>query len=343
MKLCNPAKLEKGDTIGIVSPSSGLANLFPHRVEKGKRMLEEMGFNVVFSKHSLEKWGWTSGSPFDRTNDLHEMFSRRDIKAIICTIGGNHSNQLLKYIDFDLVAKNKKIFLGYSDITVLHYAFAQKSNLRTFYGPCLMPEFGEYPEILPYTLKFFKSALMKTDPIGKIVQSDTWTDEFLDWFKKEDLTRPRTMNESKGYEWWQEGKAEGQIIGGAIPTLTYLAGTEYWIDPKGKLFFIDIPEGDYPGEPFSKSWLDTFLSNMDNLGVFSSISGLIIGRPYGYQNKDNEELKEIMGKYTKDHNFPILFNVNLGHTSPIITLPFGAKAIIDSENNNFEILESGVK
>jgi len=141
MNLYNPSHLKKGDIIGIISPSSGLANIFPHRVEKGKRMLENLGFKVIFGKHALERSGYVSASPQDRASDIHDMFVNPDVKAIICTIGGNHANQLLKYLDFDLIRSNPKIFIGYSDITILHYAFAVKAGLRTFYGPCMVVGF----------------------------------------------------------------------------------------------------------------------------------------------------------------------------------------------------------
>ena len=78
------------------------------------------------------------------------------MKAIITTIGGDHSNQVLKYLDFEIIKNNPKIFMGYSDITVLHFAFAANANLRTYYGPCIIAELAEYPEILPYTLEYFK-------------------------------------------------------------------------------------------------------------------------------------------------------------------------------------------
>lgn len=342
MNLNKAKKLEQGDTIGVIAPSSGLAELFPHRADKGQEMLEKLGFKVVFAKHSKDRVGWTASSPQDRAEDIHLMFKDPNIKAIICTIGGNHANQVLKYLDFDVIKNNPKIFIGYSDITILHFAFAQKANLCTFYGPCLISEFGEFPEILPYTLEYFKKALMQTNPIGEIKTSDTWTDEFLNWFTKEDLERPRKFNEHSGIEWWKTGKAEGKIFGGAIPSINHLAGSEYWVDFNDKILFLDIPEGDEPGKLYSQSWLDSFLADLDNLKVFSSIKGLIIGRPYGYSDEDTQILKERILYYTENYDYPIVYNVNIGHTAPIITVPLGSNTILDSEKNLFSINENGV-
>jgi len=341
MNLTIPKKIKKGDVIGIVSPSAGLGPIFPHRIEQAEKNLSNLGFRVRYAKNSLKNDGYVSASAKERADDIHEMFADKEVKAIISMIGGNHSNQILKYLNFDIIKNNPKIFIGYSDITVLHIVFAVKGNLRTYYGPCFISEFGEYPEILPYTLEHFKKSLMSGELIGKVSQSDSWTWEFLDWFEKKDQTRARKLTLAKDYEWWKGGKTQGQIFGGCIPSINHLAGTEYWIDFKDKIMFIDIPESS-PGEKLSLAELDSFLADLDNLEVFKNIRGLVIGRPYFYEEKDNQELKKIIDYYTKEYNYPVLFNANIGHVSPIITLPLGAEVELNSQKNSFEIKESGV-
>ena len=341
MNLTIPKKLNKGDTIGIVSPSAGLGSIFPHRIEQAEKNLTKLGFKIKYAKNSLKNNGYISASAEERADDIHEMFLDKEVKAIIVTIGGDHSNQILKYLDFGIIKNNPKIFMGYSDITVLHFAFATKANLRTFYGPCIISEFGEYPEILPYTLEYFNTALSNVESIGNISQSDSWTWEFLDWSKKMDQIRARKMNTSKGYEWWKEGSVQGEIFGGCVPSMNHLSGTEYWPDFKDKIMFIDIPEGN-PGEKFPLADLDSFLADLENLGIFKNIKGLIIGRPYLYEEEDNKKLKDIIAYYTKDYTYPILFNANIGHASPIITIPLGVACFLDSQKNIFEIKEAGV-
>jgi muramoyltetrapeptide carboxypeptidase len=184
-------KINEGDLISIVSPSSGLAPFAMHRIEQAKKALEDMGFKVKFEANSLKNSGHVSGSVSERVSDLHSAFSNKDVKAVICTIGGNHSNQLLKFLDWKLIKKNPKIFLGYSDITVLHNAIYKKTGLITFYGPCVMPEFGEFPFMDKYNEAHLRKALVD-GKIGKIIPSEEWTDEFLDWFKKDDIKRRRS-------------------------------------------------------------------------------------------------------------------------------------------------------
>lgn len=338
-----PKKLKIGETIGVVAPSAGNANFFPHRIENSQNYLEKMGYKVKYAKHARENRDYVSSDEKNRVEDIHEMFADPSVSAVICTIGGNHSNQLLKYLDFDLIRKNPKIFLGYSDISVLHYAFLKEANLQTFYGPCLMTQFGEYPEPLEYTINSFKVALTQNEKnIGAIEASKTWTSEILDWRTKDDMKRPRKLLESSGYKWLRPGSAEGRIIGGCIPSINHLAGTKYWVEPENCIFFIDIPEGHEFGVGLSISELDAYLADLDNMGVFQKIAGLIVGRPYRYTDEKNEQLKELIKNYTAAYSYPILMDVNIGHSDPIITLPIGANVKLNSENNTFSIESKAV-
>ncbi len=342
LNLHSPRRLRVGDTIGVVAPSAGNANIFPHRVEQGKQALERLGYKVKFATHALESQSYVSASPEQRAADIHELFVDPEVAAIMCTIGGNHANQILPYLDYALIAQHPKIFIGYSDITVLHYALAAKASLRTFYGPCLMTQFGEHPAPLPFTLEYFARVLVEASPTVNIEASRDWTTEILDWTQKQDLERPRTLLPSMGYTWLREGTAQGKIIGGCVPSMNHLAGTEYWIDPAGGIFFIDIPEGHEFGQGLPISDLDSFLADLDNLGIFSRIKGLVIGRPYNYSAEQRSELTRLIKYYTRSTTYPILLDVNLGHTDPIVTLPLGVQATLNSKENKFSLEEPGV-
>jgi muramoyltetrapeptide carboxypeptidase len=338
MKIINAHKLKRGDLISIVSPSAGAGELFPHRIKNGIKSLEKMGFKVKVEKNALNRKKWISGTIKERVSDIHSAFRDKKVKAIICTIGGNHSNQLLKYLDYQLIRNNPKIFLGYSDITVLHNAFYKKAGLRTFYGPCIISEFGEYPNLFLFTKEYFEKALIEGE-IGDIEQSKEWTDDFLDWFDVKNHKKTRKMVPNNKYEWWKKGSVVGEIFGGTIPSINHLLGTEYEINFKNKIFFLDLPEGNNPGENLSLADVDTCLANLFNAGVFEQIKGIVIGRPYGYRDDKEKyrELREIIMGYTKEKKYPILFNADFGHTSPMITIPIGAKVEINSRKNKFEI------
>ncbi len=339
MTLTIPPRIQKGDTIGIISPSAGLAPFAMHRVRNAIRYLEKKGFKVVIGKHALENCGYVSASIKNRLKDLHFMFENKEVKMIITTIGGNNSNQLLPYIDYDLVRKNPKIFLGYSDISVLHFAFQKKADLATYYGPSLMTQFGEYPRPLNYTVKHFLAAVGMSEkkPSTIINPSRRWTQEILDWFKEKDLERPRKTFLNKGFFWLKKGQAKGPAWGGTIPSINLLLGTEYWILPKNTVFFLDIPEGKDIFSGLSLAEVDACLTQLDHASVFKQVSGLIIGRPYRYTKEEKNGLKKIILRITKPYNFPILMDVDIGHTDPIITIRYGQEITLDADKNLLQL------
>lgn len=342
IKIYKPKHLEKGDKIGIVSPSSPLAGLVPCRVERGIKALKKFGFNIKVGKNALKITEHTAGDSIERAKDINNFFKDKSIKAIFTFIGGNHSNQILKYLDFNLIKRNPKIFLGYSDATVLHFAFYSQANLITFYGPAILTQFAEKPKILSYTKYYFERAIIKPKPIGKVNPSSQWTDEILDWFKKEDLKKIRKMKKNKGWQWLRKGKASGHILGGCLTSMMHLRGTKFWPDFSKNILFWEIPES---SDDFTKGEspenIDAYLTDLELSGVFNKIKGMIIGRPFGYSEKQIIQIIQIIKKRTENYNFPILFNVDIGHTDPMMTVPIGTKIRIDSSKNIFEFTESG--
>lgn len=337
-KLTIPARIKKGDTIAFISPSAGLAPFAMHRIEKAKSFFEDHGFKVKIAKNALKNDGYVSSSVEERVADIHDVFSDPSVSCVICTIGGNHSNQIIKHLDWELIKRNPKIFVGYSDISVLHYAFQTKANLQTYYGPCVMTQFGENPEVFEYTWQSFMDVLVLNIPNVSIRASDFWTDDASkNWFTKEDLINPREKYNNEGYVWIREGSTNGNIIGGCIPSINHLLGTEFWINPKDSIFFIDIPEGNEFTEGLSLSDVDAYLADLDNNNVFDEIKGLIIGRPYHYSSEQFTDLVKIINKYTSQKKYPILANANIGHCDPIITLPYGSLVTLNSDTDSFTI------
>lgn len=340
--IIKPKHLRTGDVIGIISPSAPLAGLLPHRVKSGLTMLEKLGFDVKIGKHALRVTGDTAGTPQERAEDINNFFQDKSIKAIFSFIGGEHSNQILDYLDFNLIKNNPKIFLGYSDTTVLHFAFYTQASLVSFYGPAILAQFAENPKIFPYTKDYFKKALIDSRPIGKITPSPRWTEEVLDWFKKEDVKRPRITKKNKGWQWLKDGKAEGPILGGCISSMMNLCGNKYWPDLSDSIFFWENPESvDNFTRGESLGNISNYLANLELYGIFKKIKGMIIGRPFGYTKKQITQLIKIINDQTKDYNFPILFNVDVGHTDPMITIPLGIRTKINSYKNIFELAEKG--
>ena len=336
--MIKPPRLNFGDTLGIVSPSWGGAGAFPHRVEQSVKYLNKLGFKVKFGQHCLNNKGYVSDTPENRAQDMHDMFADPSVKAILASIGGDHCCHLLPLLDHELIMKNPKIFMGYSDITVLNIAIWKRTGLITFNGPTLLTDFAEYPEMFGYTEEYFLKAVMGGTPIGMIEPSPHWTEEFLDWGEKKDLERPREVLDSNGWTWLKEGKAEGIMIGGCLESLQHLRGTEFWPDWNNAIFFFETSE-----EKPSPSTVDGILMDYQNMGVFEKIRGLIVGRPMYYSDEEKQSLGEIILERTRGYTFPIITEVDFGHTSPQFTIPVGCMARIDSTKKRFEIVEMAVR
>ena len=200
--MIKPKKLKKGDKVAIVSLSSGLAGeeMFRHRYELGKKRLEQLGFNVVTMKNALKGIEYLYNHPEKRAEDFMEAILDKDIKGIICNIGGDDTIRLLPYIDFKAIANNPKVFMGYSDTTINHFMM-QKAGVVSYYGLAVMTDFAENNNMHTYTLKYINEVLLENSEDIVIKSSDKWTSEYLDWAIEENDNISRKMNEEKyGYE-----------------------------------------------------------------------------------------------------------------------------------------------
>jgi len=331
-----PRRLVKGDTIGIVSPASPFPAWFPRRFARSVRNLESKGYKVKLGAHVREKLGHKAGTKENRLEDLHAMYRDESVRLVMTSLGGFNSNELLGDLDYDLVRSNPKGLVGYSDITALHLAIHSKTGLSSFYGPHLMSQFGEYPDVLPYTLECFERVVGQAHPPGRIEPSKIWTEERLEY--DQDDNRPRSMKQAAGWKALRPGHASGPLIGGEITTLVIQTGTEHMPSLDGTIFFWE----DYGS---SLAWVDRFLANLRTKGVFDKISGMLVGRtkPAGFEpTSTGYGLDNIILENTKGYDFPIMVNMDFGHTDPIMTLPIGVKATMHSEEAYLSIDEPAV-
>lgn len=328
-----PPKLELGDTVGIICPSAGVNPKAKHRIKNASKCLERTGYKVKLGKCLISN-DYVAGSVEQRIMDIHEMFADKEVKAIITAIGGNHCNHLLRFIDYDLIRQNPKIFSGYSDITVLHYAIQMKANLATYYGPCAATQFAEFPDILDYTKKGFLEAVAVRPSERKVIPSSTWTDEFLDWFQKLDLTRARKQKKNGGYRWLKKGVGIGPALPACNFSVNRLAGTEFWINPDSKVVFLDLVL-----DSLDYKLLDASLTDLFNMGFFDNLNGLVLGRPSGFKKDEIVKTYTKILEFAKDKAYPIVAEFNLGHTDPINTIRYGQQVKIDSRNDEIILYE----
>ena len=332
-----PPPLRSGDTIGVVSPSWGGAGLFPHRIEQGMRYAQSLGYRVKLAPHALNNLGYVSDTAENRAADIHTMFADPSVRAIIAAIGGDHACHLLPLLDFDLIRRNPKIFMGYSDITVLNVAIWQKSGLTTFNGPAFMTDFGEYPQMLEYTEKSLLKTITRPEPAGDLYPAEAWTEETPAWERRADQEKPRTLQRSNGWTWLKPGNSAGRLIGGCIESLQHLRGTPFWPDWEDTVLFWETSE-----EKPSPESVDGILMDYENMGVFEKLSGMLVGRPMKYDEVEKRELRERILERTAKYDFPVLTDLDFGHTSPQLTFPIGCRISIDSNARKLRLIEAAV-
>jgi muramoyltetrapeptide carboxypeptidase LdcA involved in peptidoglycan recycling len=340
LPLVNPRALRRGDTIGVVSPSFGALGMFPHRWERGRAYLEGLGFNVVAAPNALGVAGYVSGTPQERVDDIHAMFRDPDVAAVIAGIGGDHACQLLPLLDWELLRAQPKIFMGMSDITVLNVALHVATGLVTFNGPTVAFQLAEYPRVYDYTERYLLAALQRAEPVGALEPASAWTDELLNWADRADLTRPRQMTPSVGWTWLKPGQARGRLLGGCLESLQHLRATPWWPSPAhfdGAILFLETSE-----ECPDPSTVDALLMDYENMDVLPRIAGLLLANPYGYDNTARAQLRDVVLARTDAYSFPIVSDMDFGHTQPTVTLPLGCLAEIDTPARRVAIVEAAV-
>jgi muramoyltetrapeptide carboxypeptidase LdcA involved in peptidoglycan recycling len=228
--------------------------------------------------------------------------------------------------------------MGYSDITVLNVAIWQQTGLTTFNGPALITDFAEFPRMFDYTEQYFLKAVTKASPIGKIEPSVWWTEEHLAWETQADLERPRQQTESTGWNWLKPGFGEGPLIGGCLESLQHLRGTPYWPDWEGAIMFFETSEE----KPLPET-VDGILMDYENMGVLAQLAGMLVGRPMSYSEQEKLALREIILARTAKYHFPIISDMDFGHTAPQFTLPLGCRARIDTRQATFEIIDAAIR
>jgi len=328
MELVKPKRLSEGDTILIVAPASPITTA-DETVQKGVSNLEEIGFNVEIHPSCYGDFKGTSGPPHERAEVLMNAFKDESVDGIMCYWGGWNSNDLLDYLDWGLIRANPKVFIGYSDITFLNTALYEKAGIVNFQGPALITFTHDF--LMPWEIQVFKDMLMTPLDKYELRASPTFVDDPYFYMHPE---KPVTENPNPGWQIIKEGTAQGPIIGGHIGTLLTLAGTAYWPDLEGKLLFL---EEDESGNPKNVRRL---FRQLEQTGVLEEINGLLIGRiPEVTGIKDDLWIGSLIEDIIEDVDYPIVAQMDFGHTNPIATVPIGIEAKISTEKETLTFLE----
>jgi len=346
--MMKPSTLRPGDKVATVSLSWGGPAAFPQRYEAGKRQLEdEFGLTVVEMPHTLHDATWLHQHPEARADDLMLAFADSSVRAIVSTIGGDDAIRVLPFIDLDVIRSNPKIFLGYSDTTVVHLA-CLKAGLVSFYGPSVMAGFAENGGMFPYMVDSVRKTLFSSVPVGRIEpNAKGWTAEFLDWAEPKLQVRPRELVPSTGWRFLQgRGVRRGPLIGGCLEVLSWLRGTEVWPDParwRDAILFLETSEEAGPPSAVVRE-----LRVYAAMGILRELSGILFGRPGGPVPPEAFDaydlaVRQVISEEEGLRGLPVIAQMDFGHTDPMFVLPYGVQAEIDCDVEAFTITENGVE
>ena len=309
-----PKRLSFGDEVRVVALARSLKLISKNVCSIANERFKRLGLKLSFGKHVNEFDDFYSTSIESRIEDLHNAFKDSNVKAIITVIGGFNSNQLLEFIDWNLVKSNPKIFCGFSDTTVLNNAILAKTGLVSYYGPHYST-FGQ-KRYFDYTLENFIKAMMK-DNQYEILPSNMWSDDL--WFKNQDS---RKLIKNRGFFAINEGECEGTIIGGNLTALASLKGTEYFPNIKNTVLFIEDDEEILPQH------FDRLLCSLIQIPQFEEIKGIVIGRLQNASKMSLEKLEKIIKTKQQLSKIPVVVNVDFGHTDPKTTFPIGGQVYL---------------
>lgn len=299
MNIIKPQQINIGDSIGIIAPAGVIKD--ESLWQTATEYFSSKGYKIKIAPNAKNQNQYLAGSDEQRLNDLIDFFKDDEINAIICARGGYGACRLLDKIDYSVIRKNPKIFIGYSDITALHMAFYKYAGLSTFHGPLFLSDFG-HNNINKYT----ESSLLN-------ILSSPYKSTIINPY------HPTCIN---------EGEAYGDLIGGNLAVITSLIGTDYLPDFENKILFLeDI------GEPLYK--IDRMLTQLRLSGIFDKLSGLIFGE-FTEIEESPDQIINLIRNETSCLKIPIAYNFPCGHNSTKATLPLGIEYYFNSKD--FELL-----
>jgi muramoyltetrapeptide carboxypeptidase len=317
-KQLRPRALRPGDTVGLITPSTYVSD--PDRLALAEHTLKYFDLKPKLGKNVRKRNGYLGGSILERLDDLHSMFADPAVSAVFAIRGGYGSAQLLDRIDYNLLRKNPKIFLGYSDITALHLAIQKRTGMVTFHGPVALSGFSEY------TQKNFRRALFETTPLGSVTNPP----------ESNQLRPAHTLRTIR------PGKARGPLVGGNLTLISTTMGTPFEIETRGRILLLE----DVDEQPYS---IDRMLTQLRLAGKLDGVAGVIFGecsacRPRDYKPafESTLSLGEVLDEILGQLRVPVLSGLTFGHTDDQLTLPLGVTATLDADKGELVIEESGV-
>lgn len=287
--------LQQGDTIGIIAPASPARS--EDRIQQAVQYLERQGYRVEVAKHMMDGPGYLAAPDKDRLSDLHGMIRNKRVKAIMLIRGGYGTIRLLDKLDYELIKRNPKIFVGYSDATALFHGIRRMTGLAScFFGP--MPGVDMWDVFDPFAEEVFWRSVTSSKPFGALPMSD------------EEGTVMRGKNQT----------VSGRMIGGNLTVFCSLLGTPYQPRFSGVIpFFEEIDE--------KPRKVDAYLAQLAHAGLWDKAEGILLGQFSGCEDTESpsQSIEEVMNDYFGKAEVPVVANLPWGHVPRQWTIPLGAR------------------
>lgn len=317
-----PPALKAGDTVCFVAPATLIQEHELKRIHTVRVALENQGLRVVMGKHALDRQGYLAGTDQDRAEDINAAFANPDVNAILALRGGWGSNRILPYLDFELIRRNPKVFMGFSDITTLLNAFYHRAGLVTFHGPVGLTPWNDFHRSYILPLMFGGQALL---------------------YRNEQHYGPLLVTGDNVIRIINPGVAEGRLVGGNMSVWLSLSGSDYLPDMQGKiLFFEDVNESLYR--------IDRYLSTLQLNGTLEKIVGIIFGQFGKPRNERGAAaapgaftLTDIITHYIRPLGIPCYMGAQIGHIRHSQTWPVGGMVRMNASEGTLQLLEPAVR
>jgi len=314
--IIKPPRLRPGITVGLATPASNVPE--DEDLLAAMDFVRSLGFEAKAAPNLRSRKQYLAGTDQQRASDLNTLFADSDVDAIFCVRGGYGSGRLLRDLDYDMIARNPKILMGYSDITAILNAIHLRTGLLTFHGPIAGDNMSDY------TLEQYRRVLLEpasTQQIGE---------------PPEFQTRPGVVDRTNRLTPIVSGSAEGRLIGGNLSLLVTLMGTPYEPDFEGAILFME----DVDEPPYS---VDRMLTHLWLTGKLERVAGIVFGKFSDDDYSGNTlSMEQVLRERCEPLGIPTLRGVMIGHIEDKTVVPVGARARLDVDAGTLTLLEQAV-
>lgn len=317
MNPVKPRRLKKGDTIGLISPASNTQQ--NEDIRFASEIIESLGFSVRTGQYLFERNQYLAGTDQQRADDVNRMFADKDVDGIFCLRGGYGTPRILPYLDYDVIANNPKVLLGYSDITALHTAIHVKTGQVGFHGPIAGQTYTDY------TLQEFEKVVREPRDTAIIGHAPPFE------------AGPGKVERENRVTYFVGGKARGRLIGGNLSLLATLIGTPYEPDFRDKILFLE----DVSEAPYS---IDRMLTQLWLAGRLQQVAGLAFGKftDVPSVSGNSYSVEEVLRQRCEPLGVPFISGLMIGHVSDQTVVPIGINAELDADAGTLRLLERAV-